>query len=55
MPVPQTGQLPFKAGRPLAIFTSCAFEIFRFVLHFTQYPSSAAIGVFPAFAMSLLQ
>src|SRR5207253_9991357 len=54
IPVPQTGHTPFRAGRPLAIFTCCAFEIVRFALHFTQYPSSAAIGALPAFAMSLL-
>src|SRR6266566_2128828 len=54
IPVPHTGHTPFRAGRPLAILTCWAFEIFRFALHFTQYPSSAAIGALPAFAMSLL-
>ena len=33
MPVPHTGQTPFSAGRPFAIFTCCAFEIFRLALH----------------------
>ena len=41
MPVPHTGHVPFSAGRPLAIFTVFAFEIARFALHFTQYPSFA--------------
>ena len=36
IPVPQTGHTPFRAGRPFAIFTCCAFEILRFALHFTQ-------------------
>src|SRR6266480_1729890 len=36
IPVPKTGHTPLSAGRPLAIFTCWAFEIFRFALHFTQ-------------------
>ena len=36
IPVPQTGHLPFMAGRPLAILISLASEIFRLALHFTQ-------------------
>ena len=48
MPVPQTGQVPFSAGRPLAIFTCFTFAISRFALHFTQYPSFAAIGFLAA-------
>src|SRR6266700_1636557 len=55
IPVPHTGQTPFKAGLPLAIFTCWALEIFRLALHFTQYPSSAAIGAFPAFAIAFLR
>src|SRR5207245_10390525 len=55
IPVPQTGHTPFKAGRPFAIFTCCALEILRLALHFTQYPSSAAIGLFPPFAIWLLR
>src|SRR5437879_9284577 len=55
IPVPPTGHTPFKAGLPLAIFTCWALEIFRLALHFTQYPSSAAIGAFPAFAIAFLR
>ena len=55
IPVPHTGHTPFKAGLPLAIFTCWALEIFLLALHFTQYPSSAAIGAFPAFAIALLR
>src|SRR5947208_3665201 len=55
IPVPHTGHTPFKAGLPLAIFTCWALEIFRLALHFTQYPSSAAIGAFPAFAIAFLR
>src|SRR2546422_7249054 len=55
IPVPHTGHTPFKAGRPFAIFTCCALEILRLALHFTQYPSSAAIGLFPPFAIWLLR
>src|SRR5260370_21625090 len=36
IPVPHTGQTPFMAGRPFAIFTCWGFEIFRLALHFTQ-------------------
>src|SRR5260370_26199498 len=54
MPVPHTGHTPFRAGRPFPILTYWPLEILRFALHFTQYPSSAAIGLFPAFAIALL-
>src|SRR5256885_13392107 len=54
IPVPHTGHTPFSPGRPFAIFTCCGFELFRLALHFTQYPSSAAIGALPAFAIALL-
>src|SRR3990170_3759366 len=43
MPVPQTGHLPFIAGFPFFSVTFFASLISRFVLHFTQYPFTAAI------------
>lgn len=36
MPVPQVGQVPFIALRPLAIVFSLGSFIVRFALHFTQ-------------------
>lgn len=47
MPVPQTEQTPFMAGRvppPLAGISICtASFISRFSLHFTQYPMTGSI------------
>ena len=43
MPVPQTEQTPFIAGRPFFIVTLVALLISLFILHFTQYPVSAKI------------
>jgi hypothetical protein len=39
--VPQTGQLPLAARRPLSIVTSWASFILRLVLHFMQYASTS--------------
>lgn len=41
MPVPQVGQVPFMALRPLAMVTSAGSFMSRFALHFTQYASTA--------------
>lgn len=46
MPVPQVGQTPFIALRPLAIVTSAGLFISRFALHFTQYASTAMVVQF---------
>jgi len=42
MPVPQTGHLPLRAGRPFAMVTRLTSVISRFALHFTQYASFSA-------------
>jgi hypothetical protein len=44
MPVPQTLQVPFNAGRPFFMVTFVTLIISLFVLHLTQYPSSTILS-----------
>ena len=37
--VPETGQMPWVAGRPFLSVTACGFLISLFVLHLKQYAS----------------
>src|SRR5437660_2002762 len=48
IPVPHTGQTPFSAGRPLAILTCWAFEIFRFA-----YTSRSNLHLRPSCSLPL--
>ncbi len=38
--VPQSGQMPWTAGRPFFIVTGSGLAISFFALHFTQYASA---------------